>query len=45
MSPMAYLRRMRVEQMARLLVSTDLSIAEVTRLAVSHFCQVMIRVA
>lgn len=28
MSPMAYLRRMRVEQMARLLVSTDLSIAD-----------------
>lgn len=31
MSPMAYLRRMRVEQMARLLVSTDLSVAEAAR--------------
>lgn len=31
MSPMAYLRRMRVERMARLLVSTDLSIAEAAR--------------
>lgn len=31
MSPMAYLRQMRVEQMARLLVSTDLSIAEAAR--------------
>lgn len=30
-SPMAYLRRMRVEQMARLLVSTDLSVAEAAR--------------
>jgi len=30
-SPMAYLRRMRVQQMARLLCSTDLSIAEVAR--------------
>ena len=30
-SPMAYLRRMRVEQMARLLSSTDLSIAEAAR--------------
>jgi methylphosphotriester-DNA--protein-cysteine methyltransferase len=28
MSPMAYLRQMRVERMAHLLVSTDLSIAE-----------------
>jgi transcriptional regulator GlxA family with amidase domain len=28
---MAYLRRMRVERMARLLVSTDLSIAEAAR--------------
>lgn len=28
MSPMAYLRKMRVERMARLLASTDLSIAE-----------------
>lgn len=28
-SPMAYLRRLRVERMARVLVSTDLSIAEV----------------
>jgi transcriptional regulator GlxA family with amidase domain len=32
MSPMAYLRRMRVERMARLLVSTDVSIAEAARL-------------
>jgi transcriptional regulator GlxA family with amidase domain len=31
MSPMAYLRHMRVERMARLLVSTDLSIAEAAR--------------
>ncbi len=31
-SPMAYLRRMRAEQMARLLSSTDLSVAEVARL-------------
>ncbi len=31
MSPMAYLRKMRVERMARLLVSTDLSIAETAR--------------
>lgn len=31
MSPMAYLRRMRVERMARLLVSTDLPIAEAAR--------------
>ncbi|HTU31493.1 MAG TPA: AraC family transcriptional regulator [Solirubrobacteraceae bacterium] len=30
-SPMAYLRQMRVKQMARLLVSTDLSIAEAAR--------------
>ncbi len=30
-SPMAYLRRMRVERMARLLVSTDLSVAEAAR--------------
>ncbi len=30
-SPMAYLRQMRAEQMARLLVSTDLSIAEAAR--------------
>ena len=30
-SPMAYLRKMRVERMARLLVSTDLSIAEAAR--------------
>jgi transcriptional regulator GlxA family with amidase domain len=30
-SPMAYLRKMRVEQMARLLASTDLSIAEAAR--------------
>lgn len=28
---MAYLRQMRVEQMARLLISTDLSIAEAAR--------------
>jgi len=28
MSPMAYLRKMRVERMARLLVSTDLSVGE-----------------
>jgi transcriptional regulator GlxA family with amidase domain len=32
MSPMAYLRQMRVEQMARLLVSSDLSVAEAARL-------------
>jgi transcriptional regulator GlxA family with amidase domain len=31
MSPMAYLRKMRVERMARLLVSTDLSVAEAAR--------------
>ena len=31
MSPMAYLRQMRVERMARLLVSTDLSIAAAAR--------------
>lgn len=31
MSPMAYLRRMRVTRMARLLATTDLSIAEATR--------------
>ena len=31
MSPMAYLRQMRVERMARLLTSTDLSVAEVAR--------------
>ena len=31
MSPMAYLRHMRVERMARLLVSTNLSIAEAAR--------------
>jgi AraC-like DNA-binding protein len=31
MSPMAYLSRMRVERMARLLASTDLSIAEASR--------------
>lgn len=31
MSPMAYLRRMRVERMARLLASTDLSVAETAR--------------
>jgi AraC family L-rhamnose operon transcriptional activator RhaR len=31
MSPMAYLRKMRVERMARLLASTDLSVAEVAR--------------
>jgi transcriptional regulator GlxA family with amidase domain len=31
MSPMAYLRRMRVERMARLLTATDLSIAETAR--------------
>jgi transcriptional regulator GlxA family with amidase domain len=30
-SPMAYLRRMRVERMAQLLVSTDLSVAEAAR--------------
>ncbi|MDA8298184.1 MAG: helix-turn-helix transcriptional regulator [Actinomycetota bacterium] len=30
-SPMAYLRQMRVERMARLLASTDLSIAEAAR--------------
>ena len=30
-SPMAYLRQMRVERMARLLTSTDLSVAEVAR--------------
>jgi transcriptional regulator GlxA family with amidase domain len=30
-SPMAYLRKLRVERMARLLVSTDLSIAEAAR--------------
>jgi transcriptional regulator GlxA family with amidase domain len=31
MSPMAYLRQMRVERMARLLASTDLSVAEAAR--------------
>jgi transcriptional regulator GlxA family with amidase domain len=31
MSPMAYLRQMRVERMARLLASTDMSIAEAAR--------------
>ncbi|MDA8298168.1 MAG: helix-turn-helix domain-containing protein [Actinomycetota bacterium] len=31
LSPMAYLRQMRVEQMARLLVSTDVSVAEAAR--------------
>lgn len=31
MSPMAYLRRMRVERMARLLATTDLSVAEAAR--------------
>lgn len=31
LSPMAYLRKMRVERMARLLVSTDLSVAEAAR--------------
>ncbi|MGH3402423.1 MAG: helix-turn-helix transcriptional regulator [Streptosporangiaceae bacterium] len=31
MSPMAYLRQMRVQQMARLLASTDLSVAETAR--------------
>lgn len=31
MSPMAYLRQMRVEQMARLLTSTDLSVGEAAR--------------
>lgn len=30
-SPMAYLRQMRVERMARLLVSTDLSVAQAAR--------------
>lgn len=30
-SPMAYLRKLRAERMARLLVSTDLSIAEAAR--------------
>jgi len=30
-SPMAYLRQMRVERMARLLASTDLSVAEAAR--------------
>jgi transcriptional regulator GlxA family with amidase domain len=30
-SPMAYLRRLRVERMARLLASTDLSVAESAR--------------
>lgn len=30
-SPMAYLRQMRVERMARLLISTDLSVAEAAR--------------
>lgn len=30
-SPMAFLRRVRVERMARLLVSTDLSVAEAAR--------------
>ena len=31
MSPMAYLRKMRAERMARLLASTDLSVAEIAR--------------
>lgn len=31
MSPMAYLRKMRVERMARLLATTDLSVAEAAR--------------
>ncbi len=31
LSPMAYLRKMRVERMARLLASTDLSVAEAAR--------------
>jgi len=31
MSPMAYLRKMRAERMARLLASTDLSVAEAAR--------------
>jgi len=31
LSPMAYLRQMRVERMARLLASTDLSVAEAAR--------------
>lgn len=31
LSPMAYLRQMRVERMARLLTSTDLSVAEAAR--------------
>lgn len=31
MSPMAYLRKMRVERMARLLASTDLSVGEAAR--------------
>ena len=31
LSPMAYLRQMRVQRMARLLSSTDLSIAEIAR--------------
>lgn len=31
MSPMAYLRKIRVERMARLLESTDMSIAETAR--------------
>lgn len=31
MSPMAYLRKMRVERMARLLTSTDLSVGEAAR--------------
>lgn len=31
MSPMAYLRLMRVERMTRLLVSTDLSVSEIAR--------------
>jgi transcriptional regulator GlxA family with amidase domain len=31
MSPMAYLRQMRVERMARLLANTDLSVAEAAR--------------
>lgn len=32
LSPMAFLRMMRVERMARLLASTDLSVAEVARM-------------
>lgn len=32
MSPMAYLRKMRVERMARLLTTTDLSVAKIARM-------------